>query len=115
MEKCPGSSKYLRPVSKEDRLLGKGGYSITVERCSSTVRLARWPDPSALTLNPTGCCRWYDVESNEWVAAKYLPDSELAEHEAAMLKQANESAVPRVIKLRDDLIQSSDSHIMVLE
>ncbi len=36
MEECPGSSKYLRPVSKEDRLLGKGGYSITVERCSST-------------------------------------------------------------------------------
>ncbi len=32
-----------------------------------------------------------------------------------MLEQANESAVPRVIKLRDDLIQSTDSHIMVLE
>ncbi|DBA85992.1 TPA: Serine/threonine-protein kinase stk11 [Trebouxia sp. C0004] len=90
MEICPGSSKYLRPVSKEDRLLGKGGYSITVER-------------------------WYDVESREWVAAKYLPDSEVAEHEAALLEQANESAVPRVIKLRDDLIRSSDSHIMVLE
>ncbi len=79
------------------------------------VWLARWPDVSGSTLNTTGCCRWYDVESRVWVAAKYRSDSELAEHEAAMLEQANKSAVLRVIKLKDALIQSSDSQIMVVE
>lgn len=55
------------------------------------------------------------MESREWVAAKYLPDCEIAEHEAALLEHANKSAVPRVIKLWDHLIQSSENPIMVLE
>lgn len=107
----PSSGQQGRQAARQRRVFYHSGE---VQQ-HFLVWLARWPDVSALTLSPTGCCGWYDFESREWVAAKYLPDCELAEHETALLEQANKSAVPRVIKLKDDLIQSSDSHIMVLE
>ncbi|DBB10202.1 hypothetical protein WJX82_003503 [Trebouxia sp. C0006] len=83
------STKYLRPTSKHERMLGSGGYA-RVER-------------------------WYDTDSGEWVAAKCVTDFKLAQCETTLLLLAERSKVPRVVRLKDDLLHLSQQGVMVLE
>ena len=61
------------------------------------------------------CYRWYDPESREWFAAKFVRVAEFAQQEAGMLELASKSEVPRVVKLKEHLVGNSDGDIVLLE
>jgi len=60
-------------------------------------------------------CRWFDTESSEWCAAKYVLDVDLAQTEVKALELASQLEVFRVAKLKDDVPAPDGSHILIFE
>ena len=108
-------------VDKKHRLLGRGGFSARVERCCQAAVTTKTPVSSLTVLKRSSritercCCRWYDTDTKEWVAAKYVSHFDLAQHEATMLALANKSEVSRVLRFKNDIIQTSEHYIVMLE
>lgn len=60
-------------------------------------------------------CRWQDVESGMWVAAKHVSNVATAEREVAALKLACKFDVPRVVQLKGDLQHPTNGRVLILE
>lgn len=60
-------------------------------------------------------CRWRDNASLEWVAAKHMSDSDLAQQELAALEIAHHHNVPRIVRLIENIKLPLGKTILVLE